>query len=104
MAESGCRHHCCVSVRTEEGLFRGLPAMPRELPYSLNAFVFKCLCPLTCIVLYLLGVPVSAICRSQLVGEKWTQLLLLSRHQPTAVAIPQWKANTLGQGCFFIHS
>ncbi len=43
MAESDCRHHCCVSVRTEEGLFRGLPAMPREfLPFR-NAFVFTCL-------------------------------------------------------------
>ncbi len=61
MAESDCRHHCCVSVRTEEGLFRGLPAMPREfLPFR-NTFVFTCLCSLTCIIFNLLGAPVSAV-------------------------------------------
>ncbi len=61
MAESDCRHYCCVSVRTEEGLFRGLPAMPRELVFFLTVFVLISLCLLTCIVLNLLGVPVSAV-------------------------------------------
>ncbi len=90
MAESDCRHHCCVSVRTEEGLLRGLPAMPRELVFFLAVIVLISLCLLTCNVLNLLGVPVSTVKWSPKVGEKWTQPLLLCRQQPTMEGQHPW--------------